>query len=197
MLRTILADRVHPAERPWMIVLADTRVFGYRFPFLRRSSDPAVRTLLTHGVPVILVSPDRAARVRALQRVLGIRAPFIGAGGDELHVPGGYFDQMLGLGATSTKDWNVIRFDAPTGVGGFSGAIRKLLLLYWSRRDEGKVVGVTDRDPAILQLADIPILVRNPRIDQRAVRAQMPDAYYTTAAGSAGWAEGILGPVEQ
>ena len=195
MLHTVLATRVRPMERPSMIVLADTRIFGERTARSRRRIEPAVSTLLAHGVPLILVSPERAARVRAVQAALGIHAPFISAGGAELHVPRGYFDEMLGLGPRR-NDWNIIKFDASADARGFSGAIRMLLLLYWSRRDDGKVVGVTDRETMILTLADIPILVRNSRIDQAVVHAQAPDAYWTRAAGPAGWAEGILGPIE-
>jgi hypothetical protein len=45
-------------------------------------------------------------------------------------------------------------------------------------------------------LSDIEIPVRKPRIDQTLLRTQMPEAYYTSAADAAGWAEGILGPVD-
>ena len=57
-------------------------------------------------------------------------------------------------------------------------------------------VGVSDRERAILSQADVPILVRNADIDQAPLREHVPDAYFTSATGSAGWAEGILGRVD-
>jgi predicted mannosyl-3-phosphoglycerate phosphatase (HAD superfamily) len=178
-----------------MVVLADARVLVESYARAPSESDPAVKTLVSHGVPVILLSCDRAERVRAVQSALGIRAPFISAGGTELHVPAGYFDEMRGLGQRS-DDWNVIELRADGDAPGFSQAIQLLLLLYWSRRDDGLVVGVSDRESAILSQADVPILVRNSDIDQAPLREHVPDAYFTSATGSAGWAEGILGPVD-
>jgi predicted mannosyl-3-phosphoglycerate phosphatase (HAD superfamily) len=195
MLHTVLAGRLEPMARPWMVVLADARVLGESHARAPSQSDPAVKTLVSHGVPVILLSCDRAERVRAVQSALGIRAPFISAGGTELHVPVGYFDEILGLRQPS-DDWNVIGFQADGDAPGFSQAIQLLLLLYWSRRDDGLVVGVSDRERAILSQADVPILVRNANIDQAPLRAHMPDAYFTSATGSAGWAEAILGSID-
>jgi hypothetical protein len=90
----------------------------------------------------------------------------------------------------------VITFEPGDQVRGLSSAIRLLLLLYWSHRKDGIVVGVSDRSADILKLSDIQILVRNPHIDQHAMREELPEAYCTSAAGAAGWAEGILGPTE-
>ena len=195
MLRTVLATRVRPMERPSMIVLADTALFEEHTTCSCHSAEPAVRTLVSHGVPVVLVSDADAHQVRSLQSAFGLRAPFISARGAELHVPGGYFEEILGLGPQS-HDWNVITFEASDQVPGLSSAISMLLLLYWSRRQDGTVVGVSDRAVDILALSDIQILVRNPRIDQAAFRDELPEAYYTSAVGAAGWAEAILGPIE-
>src|SRR5688572_12490527 len=118
MLHTVLAGRVEPTARPWMVVLADARVLGESYARAPSESDPAVKTLVSHGVPVILLSCDRAERVRAVQSALGIRAPFISAGGMELHVPVGYFDEIRGLRQPS-DDWNVIGFRADGDAPGF------------------------------------------------------------------------------
>src|SRR3982751_5768600 len=150
MLRTVLATRVRPMERPSMIVLADTALFGEHATYSRHSAEPAVKTLVSHGVPVVLVSDADAAQVRSLQAAFGLRAPFISARGAELHVPGGYFEEILGLGPRS-HDWNVIAFEACERVRGLSSAIRLLLLLYWSHREDGTVVGVSDRAADILK----------------------------------------------
>ena len=57
-------------------------------------------------------------------------------------------------------------------------------------------VAGTDRSADILNRSDIPLLVRTPHIDQHAMREALPAASRTSAAGAAGWAQGILGPTE-
>jgi predicted mannosyl-3-phosphoglycerate phosphatase (HAD superfamily) len=194
MLRTVLAGRVRPMAPPSMIVLADARLFCHAGEPRDAASDPAVRTLISHGVPLILASAGHPEEVRAAQASLGVHAPFISSGGAELHVPGGYFEEMLRRPPRS-HDWNVIEFAHVRNAPDFSKSIQLLLLLYWNHREDGLVVGVSDRDEPILTHADVAILVRNPALDQQRLRAAVPHAYYTSAAGIAGWAEGILGPV--
>jgi predicted mannosyl-3-phosphoglycerate phosphatase (HAD superfamily) len=96
MLHTVLATSVRSMERPSMIVLADTALFQEHATYSRHSAEPAVKTLVSHGVPVVLVSDAGASRVRSLQAAFGLRAPFIGAQGAELHVPGGHFEEIWG-----------------------------------------------------------------------------------------------------
>ena len=195
MHRTVLGGQVTSFERPWMVVVADVRVLDIRQGRRPGASDVAVRTLVSRGIPVVLASADPATSVRPIQSILGLDAPFISAGGAELHVPRGYFENVHGLGPRSA-DANVIAFGTRTGSPEFTRAIQLLLGLFWNHGDKGMVVGVSDRESTLLAAADIPILVRNPDIDQVPLRKSLPDAYYTSATGSAGWAEGILGPVE-
>lgn len=78
----------------------------------------------------------------------------------------------------------------------FSRALQLLVRLYWSRREDGIVVGLSERDEELLRSADVPIIIRNPRIDQAALREALPQAYCTEATGSAGWVEAIVGHAE-
>jgi len=41
---------------------------------------------------------------------------------------------------------------------------------------------------------DIPIVVRDQRLDQSALLRYVPGAYLTTATGAAGWLEAVVGP---
>jgi hypothetical protein len=155
-----------------------------------------VSTLAGHGIPVVLVSDDDAAAVAEAQGRLGLRQPFISGGGAALHVPEGYFEQMPAADRPSGDGWSVLEFLEDDRPADYSRAVRLLLLLYWANRDDGRVVAVTDRHPGLLEHADIPIIVRNPGIDQQGLRQGCPGAYVTQGTGGAGWAEAILGPVE-
>jgi hypothetical protein len=180
-------------ERPWMIVLTDVHVLADRDG---RRPDPAVSTLASHGIPVVLVSDGEAAAVAEAQGRLGLRQPFISRGGAALHVPDGYFEQMPVVDRASRDGWSVLDFVEEDRPADCSRAVRLLLLLYWTNRDDGRVVAVTDRHQGLLEHADIPIIVRNPGIDQQGLRQACPAAYVTQGTGCAGWAEAILGPVE-
>lgn len=186
------AHTVGAMPRPWMIVLADVHVLADPDGV----ADPAVSTLAGHGVPVVLVSDGEASAVAAVQARLGLRHPFISAGGAMLHLPDGYFEQMPAPDRSARDGWTVLEFPGPGGPPDCSRAVRLLLLLYWTNRNEGRVVSVTDRHRGLLEQADIPIIVRNPDIDQQALRQAYPAAYVTLGTGCAGWVEAILGPVE-
>ena len=79
----------------------------------------------------------------------------------------------------------------PAGAG--AREMELLLGLYWPRREEGIVVGLSDRNVEVLRHADVPIIIRNPELDQTPLREELPQAYCTEAAGSEGWVEAIVG----
>jgi predicted mannosyl-3-phosphoglycerate phosphatase (HAD superfamily) len=192
MITSTPAPDLTSVARPWMVVVADTSVLTEDDGTVR--VEQVITNLADHHVAVVLASTSGPADLYELQGALTMPCPFVSDGGTTLHIPGNYFETMLGLGA-STHDWHVIEF-ARRSPKGFSAAIDLLLRLYWERRDSGLVVAVTDRHADLLKLADIPIIVRNPRLDQRQLREQAADAYVTNATGYAGWTEGILGPLQ-
>jgi predicted mannosyl-3-phosphoglycerate phosphatase (HAD superfamily) len=194
MLRSTPVEKLAPIARPSMIVLADVSVLAEGHPPHR--ADRALTSLGAYDIPVVLASTRTARATFECQKALRLRHPFMSGGGAALHIPDGYFDAMLGL-PPSTGDWHVINFELRPSASGFSEAIRLLLRLYWARRGDGLVVGVSDCHEELLELADVPIIVRNPRLDQRGMRKRVPNAYFTNATGCAGWAEGILGPLPE
>lgn len=151
----------------------------------------AMQELAQHDVPVILVSPSSAVDIVDLQAQLGICHPFICEGGRALHVPSGYFEDLLAPCVPS--EWNVIEFGGRGEDAALARAVRLLALLYWTQRDEGIVVGITDREPSILAESDVPIILRNPELDQRALESAASGAYLTSSTGVAGWVEAIAG----
>jgi hypothetical protein len=183
-------DTLSRRQRPMMIVLADTSVLSARDA--AGDPDPVVTSLASYGVPLILASTAPGGRTREWQQALALRHPFISDGGAALHIPDGYFDALLGL-RPATSDWHVVEIAKNGPRPSFATAIKLLLGLFWARRSDGLVVSVTDRHPDLLVAADVPIVVRNPAIDQRDLCHSVPAAYVTNATGCAGWAEGILG----
>ena len=194
MLRSVSVDALAPRQRPMMIVLADTSVFGR--PFAGTEPDPVVANLASYGVPLILASTTAAPAMREWQQALDLRHPFISEGGAALHIPDGYFDALLGLPPV-TADWHVVEIATAGRRPSFATAIKLLFGLFWARRSDGLVVSVTDRHQDLLVAADVPIVVRNPAIDQRDLCRCVPAAYVTNATGCAGWAEGILGSLAE
>ena len=177
-----------------MIVLADTAVLSARSEV--SEPDPVVTSLASYGVPLILASTASAAAMGEWQQALRIRHPFISGGGAALHIPSDYFEALLGF-QSATNDWHVVEIAVSGPDPSFATAIRVLLGLFWTRRSDGLVVAVTDRHPDLLAAADVPIIVRNPILDQRDLRRCVPAAYVTNATGCAGWAEGILGSLTE
>jgi hypothetical protein len=175
-------------------VLADTAVLSARSEV--SEPDPVVTSLASYGVPLILASTVSAAAMGEWQQALRIRQPFISDGGAALHIPSDYFEALLGF-QCATDDWHVVEIAGSGPDPSFATAIRVLLGLFWTRRNDGLVVAVTDRHPDLLAAADVPIIVRNPILDQRDLRRSVPAAYVTNAAGCAGWAEGILGSLTE
>jgi hypothetical protein len=183
-----ITGRRHPGRgsaEPSMIVLTDVDALCAG-ALASVPCTEALRALTSRGVPVVLVAEQPAAHLRTLQATLGIRQPFIADGGRSLHVPRGYFARYEGEG-----DWTSVNF-VRTGVA-YDRAVQLLTLLFWTHRDDGCVVALTDRQESLLRAADVPVIVRNDAIDQDALRSRYPDAYMTEAEGSAGWAEAIVG----
>jgi mannosyl-3-phosphoglycerate phosphatase family protein len=90
-----------------------------------------------------------------------------------------------------------LRMHHATGVLDPAHAVRLLIALYRSRGLPTIVVGVGDdwNDRALLREADVPIVVRNHSLDQTQLLRKVPTAYFTEAAGPAGWSEAIIGSV--
>ena len=194
MLHSVSLDALSLRQRPMMIVLADTSVLAARSA--SSEPDPVVTSLASYGVPLILASTTSARAVREWQQALSIRHPFVSDGGAALHIPDGYFDSLLGL-QPATADWHAVDIATSGARPSFATAIKVLLGLFWARRSDGLVVGVTDRHQELLIAADVPIVVRNPTLDQREICRCVPAAYVTNATGCAGWAEGILGSLAE
>ena len=82
-----------------------------------------------------------------------------------------------------------------TGGAGFLGS--HLCDLFLARgHDKILTVGLgcDTSDSAMLAAVDIPIVVRDQRLDQSALLRYVPGAYLTTATGAAGWLEAVVGP---
>jgi mannosyl-3-phosphoglycerate phosphatase len=89
------------------------------------------------------------------------------------------------------------RFHYATGVQDPAHAIRLLMSLYRLAGDGVVVVGLGDdwTDRILLREVDVPVVVRNPAVDQRRLLRKVPAAYLTTARGPAGWSEAIVGSI--
>lgn len=169
-----------------MVVLIDDHLLAHAAT--RAIPDPALELLSSRGIPVVLVSAQCRDDIQALQTRLGLVAPFIAWRGRELSVPPEYMKWI-------PEDLRSTRSDPlrlPDDGQSLDHAIQLLVTLFWRRRTD-IVVGASDRTIEILRHADVPILVRNPLIDQALLQRQVPGAYYTTATGPAGLAEAILG----
>lgn len=139
----------------------------------------ALADVLRHGVPVVLTSHHSAAELIALQRELGLVAPFIAESGRALHVP------------RDGGGWDVFEF-RPASI---EDAVELLVALSRPVGDVPLLVGIgaSWSDHLLLKHVDVPVVVRSAVVDQRDLQRQFPHAYVTTAAGPAGWTEAILG----
>jgi hypothetical protein len=191
MNHTLRAASKPRSARSAMIVLTDLHALCSDPSRSMGACAEAMRELAEHDVPVILVSLTSAVEVMAIQAELGICHPFICEGGGELHVPGGYFEELLA--PTVPSEWNVIQFGGRGSEAAFERAVRLLTLLYWTHRKDGIVVGITDRERSILVESDVPVILRNPDLDQRPLEKVAAGAYVTHSTGVAGWVEAIAG----
>jgi predicted mannosyl-3-phosphoglycerate phosphatase (HAD superfamily) len=155
-------------------------------------SRDALHALISTRVPLVLVSDSDAADMRQMQRELGLMQPFISRGGAALHIPPEYFSQVDDVPA-SEDQWEMFSFDTI----GPAAAMRLLGALFLARgHDKILTVGLgcDTSDGAMLAAVDIPIVVRDQRLDQSALLRYVPGAYLTSATGAAGWLEAVVGP---
>jgi predicted mannosyl-3-phosphoglycerate phosphatase (HAD superfamily) len=153
------------------------------------TSRAAVQALSQRGIPVVLVSHHDGEALRTIQEELMLREPFIAGNGAALHVPAGYFEgNTTGNGA---DEWQVIGFDHPS----IDRALAVLIEMYTRGQQQMLLIGIgVDRDHcALLRRVDVPIVVRQPHLDDSDLRMLLPGAYLTTATGASGWAEALLG----
>ena len=154
-------------------------------------SRDVLTALISTRVPIVLVSDANAGEVRDIQCELGLLQPFISGGGAALHIPPEYFTQPYDTQAAD-DDWEMFSFDAI----GPAAAMRLLGALFLARgHDKILTVGLgcDTSDSAMLAAVDIPIVVRDQRLDQSALLRYVPGAYLTTATGAAGWLEAVVG----
>lgn len=151
----------------------------------------ALRRVASNCVPLVFASPHPAARVIAQQAELGVRHPFVCDGGAALYIPAGYFPELARIGS-SIDGWHVVEFKPPYDSG---RAVRLLISLYRLCANEVTIIGLADawRDRALLQVVDVPIVVRGDDGEAEQLLASVPSAYVTTARGLAGWSEAVLG----
>jgi predicted mannosyl-3-phosphoglycerate phosphatase (HAD superfamily) len=145
------------------------------------------------SVPVVFISDELPAAMVRLQRDLGMQHPFIAAGGAQLYVPRGYFPDLLDSGGPDDEPgWQVVRLHTRGDAG---DAVRLLMALYRFGDERVLFVGLGQewKHHALLRAVDVPVIVRNARVDQTRLQRSLPDAYLTTAAGTDGWTEAILG----
>lgn len=138
--------------------------------------------------PLVFCSGRGAAELRALQRELGIRHPFISDGGARLHIPNGYFYETP---PNAGDDYETIDF----GARRLAHALRMVMALFRTSPVPPLVVGIGYewRDRVLLREVDVPVVIRAAAVDQRALLRNVPHAYLTAACGDAGLAEVLFG----
>lgn len=132
---------------------------------------------------IVLSSNRSAAEVRSLQRELGIRQPFLSDGGAALHIPHGYF---CGTVLDDAGDgYETIDF----GVRRLGHAVRLLIALFRTCPVPPLIVGIglEWRDRVLLREVDVPIVLRDPRLDQGTLVRNVPHALVTD-----GWQDARL-----
>jgi predicted mannosyl-3-phosphoglycerate phosphatase (HAD superfamily) len=152
--------------------------------------DPALSSAIdmldTRGIPVVFASSRPASDVMAAQALLGLgRQPFIANVGSTLYIPSGYFGDVP---ARHDGDWDVI-----DGVP--RAAARLLASFYRHANSDIVIVGVGSRpsDRELLEVVDVPVIVRGDTDEHVDLLARLPAAYLTQRRGAAGWVEAILG----
>src|SRR5688500_10846087 len=73
---------------------------------------PDVELLASRRVPVVLTSHHPAADLMTLQQGLGLRHPFICRDGSAVHVPHGYFADLVDLWPED-EEWHLVPLGAP------------------------------------------------------------------------------------
>jgi predicted mannosyl-3-phosphoglycerate phosphatase (HAD superfamily) len=150
---------------------------------------------------LVLCSNRSADELRALQRALGIRQPFICDGGAALHIPIGYFcpaaealADASGAVGDGSDGYETIDF----GVRRLGHAVRLLIALFRTCPDAPVIVGIGFewRDRVLLHEVDVPVVIRDPHFDQAGLVRNVPNAYVTVACGEAGVAEVAYGAAQ-
>jgi len=192
-MQTALAyDGAHTCASGTLVIF--TRVEGLlrqRASMQCEVSRDALTALVSMRVPLVLVSDAGAADVQALQRELALRQPFIYDRGAALLIPPAYFiDRDASPG---DDDWERFSFSTSS-----PAAAMRLLSALFIARGHDKILtvglGCDCRDSAMLAAVDIPIVVRDERLNQTTLLQYVPGAYLTTATGAAGWVEAVIGP---
>jgi predicted mannosyl-3-phosphoglycerate phosphatase (HAD superfamily) len=197
------APRVRPllrGEAPSASVVVITDVDGIlRHADIRALAEaqPALDALA--GSILVLCSSRSADELRAMQRQLGIRHPFISDGGAALHIPTGYFYQgadasaetLRGIPATRDDGYETIDF----GVRRLGHALRLVIALFRTCPVSPLIVGIGFewRDRVLLREVDVPVVIRDAVVDQSTLLRNVPQAYLTTACGDDGLLEAVFG----
>lgn len=183
------ANGMSTAEPPVPVPLVifacidDVRAW-FRTPALRS----ALQRLIDRHVPVVLVSAGSPEEILIAQASIGMHEPFVCEGRALLYIPSRQRD-----GTTPTGNrWRVVETDARRDPG---RAIRLLISLYRACNQEVVLVGLgrDEHDCELLREVDVSIVVRHDRIDQVDVLREISWAYLTSAQGSEGWLEAVLG----
>jgi predicted mannosyl-3-phosphoglycerate phosphatase (HAD superfamily) len=127
---------------------------------------------------LVLCSSRSADELRALQRQLDIKHPFISDGGAALHIPDGYFCGTVCQG--TGNGYETIDF----GVRRLGHAVRLLVALYRACPIVPTIVGIGFewRDRVLLRAVDVPVVIKNPACDQSALLKNVPNAYISDGA---------------
>jgi len=189
-MRGELFDQTEARDRSMLVLTCVDGVLHDPAADSGDSARQAVAALSRRGVPVVLTSYHSRIELIDLQHQLGLDGPFIGENGAVVGVPHGYFDRLPHL-AAPVGDWDVLTLTPPS----IEEAIEVLMWLYRVSGDSPLLVGVgaSWRDHLLLRHVDVPVLVRNPLLDQRQLLQHFPDAYVTSSIGLGGWLEAILG----
>jgi predicted mannosyl-3-phosphoglycerate phosphatase (HAD superfamily) len=139
------------------------------------------------GSTLVLCSNRGAEELRAIQRELGIRQPFISDGGAAVHIPAGYFC----FGTAPDEGYETIDF----GARRLGHALRLVIALFRTSPVPPLVVGIGFewRDRVLLREVDVPVVIRDACVDQTALLRNVPQAYVTSACGDDGVLEAVFG----
>jgi predicted mannosyl-3-phosphoglycerate phosphatase (HAD superfamily) len=175
-----------------------TRVEGllrHRTHAISADADDPVRFLVGWGVPIVLVSAWDAHEIRRLQQEFAFDQPFICGDGAALHVPRTWLNHA-DLASTcvtrETAEWEIFRF-RPRSI---SAAFELVSAMFAARGYDPLLtvgIGCDLADYSLLTAVDIPIVVRDRCRSQPELLKQLPGVYVTSATGTAGWSEALLG----
>lgn len=155
------------------------------------AGDP-LRFLASWGVPLIFVSAWDASEIRRLQCEFTFEQPFICEGGAAVHVPGSWLGGRAAPDTQIDTPWEVFRF-SPQTIG---GAVHLLTAMFLARGYDPLLtvgIGCDLADYDLLAAVDIPIVVRDRCEPPPELLRALPGVYVTSATGTAGWSEAVLG----